>query len=119
MFIVLALILLLTDELNNVALPNPLIVEELMSPLTIILAFIVWSPTNVLLPVIANEPVYILPPPPGIVTDAVPDVIVAVTPAPLKLNDVAVPNIVPSSCTCNAPPAELILLLKEELSALY
>ena len=48
-----------------------------------------------------------LPPPPGIVIDAVPAVNVAVTPAPLKLNDVAFPNIVPSSCTDIAPPVAL------------
>ena len=45
-----------------------------------------------------------LPPPPGIVIDAVPALNVAVTPAPLKLNDVAFPNILPSSCTDIVPP---------------
>ena len=56
-------------------------------------------------------------PPPGIVTDAVPELRVAVTPAPIKLNDVAFPNIVPSSCTCDCPPAEFILLLTLALNA--
>ena len=115
----LALIWVNEDEVNPFAnkTKEPLWSSKVIS-FNLSTSLKVCCPVNVFEPVVAKLLVFILPPP-VIVTDAVPALTDALTPAPIKLNDVAFPNIVPSSCTDTFPPAELILVSKDAESFLY